>query len=252
MSDLKEKFLTKVKETGCKNEALAGNFFVALDAAIKKSEADRAGNQYKTNDPKIRWDSINFEETFQACIAYANVGIDPLADDMLSFTFYKNKKGGYDITLVEGVSCMEILARKYGVNCPENVKVELVYSTDVFEPIKKDINNPSDTCIHKITNAFDRGEILGGYSLSQFKNPLHDQLRPMSKKDINKRTKETSKFFQNWPDEMCIKTIAKNAWSKVVLNTTDLAEYYASKKIEPENFDPENKADLPFKPEDVL
>jgi len=250
MEDLKLKFLEKVKEYGCKNEVLAGNFFTAIDASIKKSEADRAGNQYKANDPKIRWAATNFDETLQSAIAYSNLGIDPLAEDMISFIFHKSKTGGYNITFVEGVSCMEILARKYGINCPDNVKVEVVYSTDIFEVIKKDINNPEDTCIHKVVNPFDRGEIVGGYTISQFSNSSYNQIRPMSLKDINKRTKETTMFFKNWPEEMCIKTLKKNAWSKVVLNTVDLAEYFAAKS-DPV-FEPEDKSKDIFNPNEVL
>lgn len=249
---LQEKFLAKIEEIGCKNMSLAKNFFIAIDNAIKKSEEDRLSNDWKKkNNPPFRWSGINFDDVLQSSIAYSNIGIDPLSDDMISFVFFKNKTAsGYNITFVEGVSCMEILARRYGVNCPENIKVEVVYSTDIYKAIKKDINNPKDDCIHEITNAFDRGEIVGGYSLSQFKNPAHDQLRPMSLKDINKRTKETTDFFKKWPDEMCIKTLKKNAWSKVVLNTVDLAEYYAAKK-EPE-FVPENTEDLPFLAENEL
>lgn len=249
---LQEKFLSKIEEIGCKNMSLAKNFFVAIDNAIKKSEEDRLSNDWKTkNNPPFRWSGINFEDVLQSSIAYSNIGIDPLSDDMISFVFFKNKTAtGYNITFVEGVSCMEILARKYGVNCPENVKAELVYSTDVFEPIKKDINNPEDTIIHKVLNAFDRGDIIGGYTLSQFSNSKHNQLRVMSLKDINKRTKESTDFFKKWPEEMCIKTLKKNAWSKVVLNTVDLAEYHAAKK-EPE-FIPEATEDLPFLPENEL
>lgn len=247
---IQEKFVNRAKEIGCKNEPLLNNFFMAIDTAIKNAEEDRLTKPDKQHDPKIRWASINIDETIQSSIAYANIHIDAMAEDMISFIFYKNKKGGYDITFVEGVSCMEILARRYGVNCPENVKAELVYSTDVFKIVKKDINNPKDDCIHEITSPFDRGVILGGYTISQFKNERFDQLREMSLKDINKRTKEYTPFFKKWPAEMCIKTLKKNAWSKVVLNTVDLAEYYASKK-DPE-FIPDNKEDLPFLPKDEI
>jgi len=110
---IKIKFLQKITEYGCKNETLSGNFFTAIDLALKKSELDRSTNQYKANDPKIRWSNVsNFDETLQSSIAYANLGIDPLAEDMISFIFHKSKSGGYNITFVEGVSCMEILARR--------------------------------------------------------------------------------------------------------------------------------------------
>ena len=246
-TDLKPKFLTKVQEFGCSNEKLAGNFFTAIDLAIKKSEADRASNQYKANDPKIKWAVINFDDVLQKSIAYSNLGIDPLAKDMLSFIFYKNKSLGYDITFVEGVKCMETLARRYGINCPENITVELIYSNDEFSLIKKDISNPEDGYILNIKTPFDRGSIVGGVSLSEYKNTKYNKSRLMTRKDILKRTKETTAFFKNWEEEMCEKTIAKNAWSKVVLNTTELAEYYATQPNDVE-FEPENTEELPFDP----
>lgn len=251
--DLKGKFLTKVQEFGCSNEKLAGNFFTAIDLAIKKAEADRAGNQYKANDPKIKWAVINFDDILQKSIAYSNLGIDPLAKDMLSFIFYKNKSGGYDITFVEGVKCMETLARTYGINCPENIKVELIYSTDKFSLIKKDLTNPQDSYVLEVTNPFERGAIIGGISLSEYPNPIYNKVRLMTRKDILKRTKETTVFFKNWEEEMCEKTVAKNAWGKVVLDTTQLAEYYSLQSdAMREEFEPENTEDLPFDPDETI
>jgi len=50
---------------------------------------------------------------------------------------------------------------------------------------------------------------------------------------------------------MCEKTVGKNAWGKVVLNTTELAEYYATQPNEID-FEPENTEELPFDPDAEL
>jgi recombination protein RecT len=245
MSELKEKFQARVTAYGCKNEALALNYFTRLDTELPKQTV-----------PKT-WAQINFDDFLSKSIAYANIGIDPLAPKMLSFTLFGNKSGKNDVVFVEDVRCMELIARRYGVNCPENITVELIYSTDEFAIIKKDLSHPSEGYILEVKNVFDRGNIVGGVSLMEYENPIYNKVRIMSMKEIEKRVNVKSPFWANWKLEMCEKTIGKNAWSKVVLNTNELAEYYAnssnSESAETlENFEPESTTDLPFNPDAEL
>lgn len=241
MATLKETFQERVRAYGCKNEDLAVNYFTRLDAELPKQTT-----------PKT-WAQINFDDFLSKSIAYANIGIDPLAPKMLSFTLFANKSGKSDVVFVEDVRCMELLARRYGVNCPENITVELIYSTDKFSIIKKDLSHPSEGYILEVTNVFERGEIIGGVSLSEYENALYNKVRIMSMKDIEKRVNTKSPFWNNWKPEMCEKTVGKNAWGKVVLNTTELAEYYANSSQDvPEGFEPESTEDLPFNPDAEL
>jgi len=240
MADLKDTFLQRVKAYGCKNEDLAVNYFTRLDNELKKAV------------PLKTWKQINFEDFLSKSIAYANIGIDPLAPKMLSFTLYANKTNGLsDVVFVEDVRCMELLARRYGINCPENITVELIYSTDKFSIIKKDLSHPSEGYVLEVTNAFDRGDVIGGVSLSEYANPIYNKVRIMSMKEIEKRVKTNSPFWTNWKNEMCEKTVGKNAWGKVVLNTTELAEYYATQPNDVE-FEPESTEELPFDPDAEL
>ena len=245
MSELKTKFQERVAAYGCKNEALALNYFTRLDTELPKQTV-----------PKT-WAQINFDDFLSKSIAYANIGIDPLAPKMLSFTLFANKSGKSDVVFVEDVRCMELLARRYGVNCPENITVELIYSTDEFAIIKKDLSHPSEGYVLEVKNAFNRGEIIGGVSLSEYEIAIYNKVRIMSIKEIEKRVNTKSPFWANWKPEMCEKTIGKNAWSKVVLNTTELSEYYAnasnSEALEAaEEFEPQSTTDLPFDPDAEL
>lgn len=240
MADLKEIFSQRVKAYGCKNEDLAVNYFTRLDNELKKLAT-----------PKT-WKQINFEDFLSKSIAYANIEIDPLAPKMLSFTLYANKTNGLsDVVFVEDVRCVELLARRYGINCPENITVELIYSTDKFSIVKKDLSHPSEGYVLEVTNAFDRGDIVGGVSLSEYANPIYNKVRIMSMKEIEKRVKTNSPFWTNWKNEMCEKTVCKNAWGKVVLNTTELAKYYATQPNDVE-FEPESTEELPFDPDAEL
>lgn len=241
MSDLKKTFLERVQAYGCKNEDLAVNYFTRLDNELPKQKT-----------PKT-WLQIDMDGFVQKAIAYANIGIDPLAPKMLSFTLFGNKTTGLsDVVFVEDVRCMELLARRFGVNCPENITIELVYSNDKFSLVKKDLSNPSDGYLLQIVNPIDRGVICGGVSLSEYSNPAYNKARFMSLADIHKRTGKDSDFYKKWPEEMCEKTIGKNAWGKVVLDTTQLADYYAQKSTPEQEFESENMENLPFDPDAEL
>lgn len=250
MADLKETFLERVKAYGCKNEDLAVNYFTRLDNELKKS------------NPAKTWKEIGFDDFLAKSIAYANIGIDPLAPKMLSFTLFKNKATNlYDVVFIEDVRCMELLARRYGINCPKNITVELIYSNDTeFSIIKKSLSNPIEGYEFGKINHFNRGDIIGGVSLMEYENPIYNKVRLMSISDITKRVKTTdyngkeTSFWKNFKPEMCEKTIGKNAWSKVVLNTTELSEYYALKPSShsQEEFEPESTEDLPFNPDETI
>jgi recombination protein RecT len=249
MEDLKQRFLEKVQNYGCKNDSLAVNYFTRLNAELPKSF------------PVKTWQNINFDDFLSKSIAYANIGIDPLAPKTLSFTLFANKfTGKTDVVFIQDVKCMEIIARRYGVNCPVNITVELIYSTDKFALVKKDLTNPSDGYALSVTNAFERGEIIGGVSLSEYENPIYNKVRLMSLKEIEKRVRTTdskgaaTSFWRDFKPEMCEKTIGKNAWSKVALDTTDLAEFYSATIQEniPEEYIPESTDDLPFDPDNEL
>lgn len=233
----KEWFKEQVQKYGCKNEELAMNYFTRLDNELKKASK--------------KWGEVSVADFITKSIAYANIGIDPLAPKMLSFTLFKNKGTNlFDVVFVEDVRCMEVLARRYGINCPENITVELIYSNDEFTLIKKDVANNYDSYILKPVNPFDRGEIIGGVSLSEYANRVYNKVRLMSIAEIEKRVNTNSTFWTKWKAEMCEKTIGKNAWGKVVLDTTQLAEYYEANQQA--DFQPEDLQDLPFDPDAEL
>jgi len=239
MATLLENAKNAIEAYGCKNVDLALNYYTRMDNELRK-----------LNRP---WNEINLQDFKIKAIAYANIGIDPLAAKMLSFTMFKNNQTNvYDVVFVEDVRCMEILARRYGKNCPENITVELIYSTDNFSPVKKGIGNPNDSYILEIKNPFERGEIIGGVSLSEYANPVYNKVRFMSIKDIEKRVRTNSTFWKNWKEEMCEKTIGKNAWGKVVLDTTELAEFYQAKSNDKTDYELGGEEELPFTPEDEL
>jgi len=163
--------------------------------------------------------------------------------------FFENfnfDKDLYDIVFIEGYRGKELKARKYGFDIPNDVIIELVYSTDIFTPIKKDKDNRVETYEFKVTKSFDRGEIVGGfYYFSYFDYPEKNKLSFYSKSQIEKRkpdkasvefwggekdvykwddklkknVKSGTEHVEGWYDEMMLKTLYRIAYSNITIDS---------------------------------
>jgi recombination protein RecT len=143
---------------------LVQNFFIALDATLKISEEKRK-KKTKGQDPvPITWANVNMEQLARNVVSAARIGLDPAQKNHIAMMPFKNNSTGkYDIVFIEGYRGIELKAKKYGLDIPDHVIVELVYSNDRFKSIKKDRNNPIETYEFEIINDFDRGDIVGGF-----------------------------------------------------------------------------------------
>ena len=234
MATLKETFQERVKAYGCKNEDLAVNYFTRADFELSRMKT-----------PK-KWEQIDFEDFIMNSITHANMGIDPFARKTLYFI-----PRGAKLCIDLRYECLEFLAQNFGINKPINVTTEIIYSNDKFSLVKKDLSNPRDGYLFQIPSPLDRGAICGGVYLKEYENERLDKAVFMSLAEINKRTKADTSFFGNHPEKMCLKTLLKDAWGSVTLDTTRLGEY--AKSVKPiQDFEPESTTDLPFNPESEL
>lgn len=209
--------------------SLIQGYFICIDRALKTAEADRlAKNAKNTNhdydnpDP-CTWENVNLTDLALDLVYYARAGLDMMGDNMLFPIPFHNKNHRYDVTLMEGYNGKKLLAEKYALDKPESVTVEVVYSTDNFRPIKKGSASATDTYQFEITQPFDRGQIVGGFAYIEFSDCTKNKLVMMSIKDIMKRKpKYASKQFwgtgtgegdDGWFDEMCRKTLLREAYS---------------------------------------
>lgn len=230
MVDLKETFLERVKAYGCKNEDLAVNYFTRADFELPRLKT-----------PK-KWEQLDFDDFVLNSITHANMGVDPFARKTLYFIPRGNR-----LCIDLRYECLEYMAKTFGINSPLNVTTEIIYSNDKFSLIKKDLANPKDGYLFQVPNPLERGSICGGVYLKEYDNERFDKAVFMSLEAINKRTPNTGTFFANHPEKMCLKTLLKEAWGSVTLDTTRLGEY--AKSVVPiKEFEPENMEDLPFIP----
>ena len=218
---------------------LVQGYFIMIDRALKNAEEERLRKNSNNKDHSydntlpVNWNTVNMTDLALDLVHFARMGLDMTQDNMLFPIPYKNnKKNKYDVTLMQGYNGIRYIAEKYAVEAPKAVTVEVVYSTDIFKPIKKSGKNSIESYEFEITNPFDRGTIVGGFAYIEFNEPSRNELVIMSMKDIEKRKpkyaspnfwggtvkvwengKQVEKTEAGWLDEMVRKTIIREAYS---------------------------------------
>ncbi|GHV51285.1 hypothetical protein FACS1894216_05030 [Synergistales bacterium] len=211
-------------------------YFVVIDRALKTAEEERLrknkGGKYVNELPYI-WKSVNMTDLALDAVHYARMGLDMQEKNHLFPIPYQNKKGGfYDITFMLGYNGIRYISEKYSMYPPKGVTIELVYSNDVFRPIKKAANHPVETYEFEITSPFDRGDIVGGFGYIEYDEPAKNTLVIMSRAAMDKRKPEyaSANFWggkitkwvngkpieveaEGWKDEMYYKTLVREVYS---------------------------------------
>jgi len=251
MNKVVSEFNSSVGEIALTNfqKRLVQNYFMAVDYALKVAEEKRKKKNEKYRDHlPVVWANVNIEQLARDVIAAARVGLDPAQPNHISVIPYKNNSlNKYDIGFIEGYRGIELKSEKYGLDVPDDVTVELVYSNDHFKPIKKDRNNPIETYEFEIKDPFGRGEIVGGFYYHSFKdNPAKNKLVVFTIKDIEKRKppyasvefwggekdiwengkKVGKQKVEGWYEKMCYKTIYRAAYKDITIDSQKIDDDY--------------------------
>lgn len=227
---------------------LIQNYFIKLDSVLIEAETKRMSKseQYRDALP-LTWNNVNMRKLAQDVVAYSSIGLDPLQKNHITPIPYKNAKTNqYDIVLMEGYNGLELKARKYGYDVPDEVIFELKYSTDVFKSHKKSLSNKVESYEFEITNDFDRGEIEGGfYYMIYNDNPEKNKLVVMNRAQIEKRKpqyasaefwggekdnwvngkKEGKIQVEGWEEEMFLKTLKRHCWNSVNIDSQKIDDF---------------------------
>jgi recombination protein RecT len=262
-------------------------YFVVIDRTLKNAEDERLRKNANNRDPKYNndipysWNTVNMTDLALDAVHYARMGLDMQEKNHLFPIPYANKKGGfYDITFMLGYSGIQYIAEKYAAVPPIGTTIEVVYSNDVFKPVKKSRTNPIESYEFEIVNPFDRGEITGGFGYIEYEERAKNTLIIMSMKDIMKRKPKyaSANFWggkatewengkkvevekEGWLDEMVYKTLVREVFSgkhiprdpsKIDDNYQYMRErevVYAEAEIEHEALENANKIPLEIPPE---
>lgn len=222
---------------------LCQSYFIKIDQVLKGAELKRKAKNEKYREPlAYSWDNVNMNKLAIDVLAYSSVGLDPMQKNHLHPIPYKNNAlNKYDINFTKGYNGIELVAKKYGVEVPDDVIIRIVYANEKFTPIYKDSENKKESFIHKpAENPFEKGEIVGGYYYHVFfEHPEKNKLRVFSMNDIEKRIpkaasvefwggekdtwddgKKTGKEqVDGWRDEMVWKTLKRAAWDAINIDS---------------------------------
>jgi recombination protein RecT len=240
---------------------LIQNYFIKIDMTLKTAEQKRMAKseQYREKIP-YTWEFVNIPKLAVDVIAFSSVGFDPAQPNHINPIPFKNSGlNKYDISFIPGYRGIELKAKKYGLDLPDAVVVELVYANDTFKQIKKDMNNKIESYIFQVGDDFDRGEIKGGFYYFEYKNaPEKNKIRVFTMADIEKRIPEKASVefwggekdvwknnqvvgkekVEGWKDEMCYKTIYRAAYNAITIDSEKIDQnYLAVVQREQENRD---------------
>jgi recombination protein RecT len=230
---------------------LCQNYFIRIDLMLKELEQKRLAKREQYRESlAFTWENVNMMKLANDVIIYSGVGLDPTQPNHVNPIPYKNSKTNkYDFTFIVGYRGTELKAKKYGMDIPDDVVVELIYSKDTFRAIKKDMNNPVETYVFEMSSDLDRGEVVGGfYYYKYFSKPEKNKIKTFSKKDIEKRMPDnaSAEFWggekdkwengqkvgkeqvEGWYDEMAYKTIYKAAYNGITIDSEKIDSNYVS------------------------
>ena len=227
---------------------LAQNYFMGIDSALKMAEDKRRKKKSNQDPVPVVWQNVNMEQLARNVVSAARVGLDPAQKNHINMLPFKNNgTGKYDIVFIDGYRGIELKSKKYGLDIPDHIIVELVYSNDKFKSYKKDRNNPTEAYDFEIVNEFDRGKVVGGFYYHLYKDiPEKNKLVVFTLKDIEKRkpTYASTEFWggekdvwengkkvgkeqvDGWYDQMCYKTIYRAAYSNITIDSQKIDDDY--------------------------
>jgi len=233
---------------------LAQNYFMAIDAALRIAEEKRKKKTFKQEQVPIIWANVNMDELARNIVSYARIGLDPAQKNHIAVIPFKNNTTGkYDIALLEEYRGIELKSKKYGLDVPDHVVVELVCENDHFKSFKKDRNNQYESYEFEILDDFNRGKIKGGFYYHIYNdNPEKNKLVVFTLKDIEKRRPEHASVefwggekdlwekdektgknkkvgtvqVEGWYERMCWKTIYRAAYNDITIDSQKIDDDY--------------------------
>ncbi len=232
---------------------LCQNYFIKIDQTFKDLEKKRMSKDEKYRDAlAFTWNNVNLQKLAVDVVSFSSVGLDPMQPNHINCIPYKNNSTNkFDIGFIPGYRGMEIKAKKYGLDIPDDVIVELVYANDKFKQIKRDLNNKVESYTFEVVNDFDRGELVGGFYYHKFfETPEKNRLRVFSISDIEKRKPQYAspefwggekdkwekvdgkskvvgkETIEGWFDEMAYKTIYRAAYNSITIDSQKIDDHY--------------------------
>jgi len=201
---------------GPHQKMLAQHLYIKIDTQLAELEAKRIKNN-ETKKMPIKWENINMQKLAVDTIRRIELGLDALAPNHISPIPYLNgKTDKYDLDLRIGYEGKMFYRREIAIDPPKDVRIELVYSADEFKPNMKSVKNQVESYEFRVINAFDRGDVVGGFGYIIYDDETKNKLIFVTKKDFEKSEKKGNvTFWKGYPDNMRYKTIVHRVADKL-------------------------------------
>lgn len=190
-------------------ETLGQHLFLKIDNVLKDFEAKRLEKGQNDKAP-YNWDNINMRELAPDVINRVQLGLDALiANHIHPVPYFSSSIGKYNLDLRVGYRGKHYYRTENAIEKPMDVRYELVYSNDVFKPLKKGHGRMVEDYEFDIANPFDRGVVVGGFGYISFEDPAKNVLVLVSKKsfDESMAVAKTKDFWSKYPEAMMYKTL---------------------------------------------
>jgi recombination protein RecT len=198
-------------------KTLAQHLFLKVDNVLKDLETKRLSASSPYGSP-YTWANVNMRKMALDAVHRVQLGLDALIPNHIHPVPYFNKREGkYDLDLRVGYVGKAYYRRAVAVDVPVDIICELVYSTDEFKPMKKSFSNEIESYEFNITNAFKRGEIIGGFGYLVYEDSRKNTLIMVSEEDFEKSKKaaQSDAFWKKHPVEMRFKTLVHRVTEKL-------------------------------------
>lgn len=197
-------------------KSLAQHLFIKVDAALAEVEAKR-----KEGTTPYTWENVDMRKLAIAAVNRVQLGIDALIPGHLyPIAYFNGKTRKYDVDLRVGYKGELYYKIKASAKEIKNVRVELVYDTDVFTVYKAGLKQAIEGYDFEITKPFDRGELVGGFGYIEYADNTDNVLVTLSKAEIDKYKAKAAgdKFWSEWYAEMAYKTIVHRLMGKITID----------------------------------
>lgn len=221
---------------------LLSNYFVAAEISM-------ANAKVKQGNPAIEWKSVNVPKFMQSIVPFVKMGLNPIEPAQLYFVGYYNiKNKNYDLNCMIGYKGLQIKATKYGLDMPDNIRIQVVMENDKFKPLMRTVDREVESYKFEIAdNPFDRGEVVGGFIYKEWYRKVEkNELSFYSLKAIEKRKpryasaafwggeqdkwvngkRSGKETVEGWHTEMVHKTLVRIAYNSIPTDSAKIDESY--------------------------
>jgi recombination protein RecT len=220
---------------------LAKNLYLAIDAALQVAEKKRSDPK----KPPIIWANVNMTKLATDAMHRIDLGLDAsIPATIYPIAYLNGRTQKYDLDLRIGYKGEDYYHRKTAIEPPVDVRYELVYSKDTFIPVKKDRNNEVEGYEFvpggEGGNAFDRGEVVGGFGYIVHSDPTKNALVLVTAESFKKSEgKGNREFWENYPEEMKYSKLVRRTTSKIPLDPEKVSASYIAIQAEQDYIDAE-------------